>query len=426
MNGVGPTQKTTGGARIGEVRADQKADPASTPKLRAPDVVRQGEVPKQRSRWPSLLKGAVLTATTAALLATALPINEGGALADPAAVEEIHTTETAPAQAPVRGQVTTAPDSSGRAGFWLTPMAGQLGLPVQGELVDRIWLAEVGSPEAEGLRAGQLGELDPSRMQAVKVVETAEGREAYAAFPAGETVLAATQLGLPRDVEGVVRRGAAPGAPDGAEADHLYLQLEEGAAVYLNGERFTDVVHLGAAGDPALAGLEPGARASVGARLQPMETAEGPLASVASVVSLAVSSHEAAPAEAPFFKEGTFYSMDERALPTLTLGGDGEVLVLDALAGRAYRGAVSGGAFEGFEESYPLTTHLSGGPEIELRDGSPTIEGRALERLDAQNAGQPAEKESGWFRDTKTGDVLRLAFGAEDARARVTASFNAP
>lgn len=382
-----------------------------------PDAPRQGGLPQGPGRGrPSLLRGAILTAATAVLIATSLPVHNGGALAEPAAVQP--AVEQVAQARPVRGEIVSAPDASGRDGFWLTPLQGRQVLEVQGQPVQRIWLGAAGSPEATGLQSGLLGDVDLQRASQLKIVATEGGLEAYATFPEGDRVMHATTIGLPREVSGTVRLGAAPNAPGGAQADHLYLHLDEHAAVYLNGQRFTDAVHLGAATDSAVQGLQPGMQADLGARLRAVETEYGPMAQVAAVIDLSTAGHEVGPLDPPFVKEGAFYAADATALPALTLSEDGdrrEVLVVDAAAARAYLGGFTDGAFDGFGADYAVTRHLAGGPEFDLTDGAPAREGRALDRLGA----------SDWFRDAKTGEVFRIEIGKDEV-ARATASFLGP
>jgi len=371
----------------------------------------------------------VLTAATAAMLAVSMPLNEGAAVAQVAPVEA--PAEQVIEARPVRGQVTTGPDATGQASYWLTPLKGRETLEVQGQAVTRVWLGAVGSPQAAGLHDGLLGDVDLSRARSIDLVPTADGLEAHAVFAADAVIMDATTVGLPREVSGTVRLGAAPGAPGGSDADHFYLQLPEDAAVYLDGQRYTEVVHLGAADDPGLRGLQSGLRAELGARLQGGDTEHGPLAQVASVVSLATQGFEGAIVEPPIYKEGTFYSSGEAALPALTLADDGvqrDLLVIDEDAGRAFRGGLTdgGATFKGFVTDYALTRHLAGGPAFEIVDGAPTRDGLVLERVSQAAAGEDAEKAGGWYRDAASGDMFLLTFGADDAQVRATLSFTAP
>ena len=432
MNSLRPTSSSPGSRSI-----DTKVDAAAAgsvgiPKttLQAPDAPRQGGLPDLPGRSAtSLFRGAVLTAATAIMLAVSMPVQNGAALADP--IPMTQPAEVAAEAQPVRGQITTGPDASGVQGYWMVPLRGQQTLEVEGEPVNRIWLGAVGSPETAGLQASLLGDVDLAQAESIKIVATEAGAEAYAVFPAAATVLDAATIGLPRDVSGTVRRGAAPDAPGGAEADHLYLQLEQDAVVYLNGQAFTDVVHLGPEGDVAFAGLQVGAHADLGARLHAVDTEQGPMAQAASVLSLSTQGLEGAPVTPPFLKEGTFYSAQNETLPVITLSNDGwqsDIVVIDAESARAHRGGLTegGATFKGFIEDFALTQHLSGGPQFELKEGTPMHEGRALQRMTPAASDAPVGEQSGWYRDAESGAMFHLTFGANAAQAQATMSFNAP
>lgn len=389
---------------------------ADTPELRAPDTVRQGAVP--RRRWvPNLLRGAVITAAAAAMLVTALPVMRGAAL-PPDVGGVLDEKPVVQVEQPIRG-VIHADLTGGR----IEPLEGRTGFVINGEHVDRVFIHTFDDGGPPGQR---LGEVDLSTATAYTRVETETGADGYAWLAEGVSLADATTTGLPRDVSGVVRRGAAPDAEPGSMADHLYLQLPEDGVVYLNGAAFRDTIHLGPEG--SLPGLVPGAHAELGGRLHTVDTEHGPMAQLAAMAQLATAGMDGAPATPPTFDGTGFVGADGEPRPTITLldqGGEQDVMVIDPEAGRAYRGALTEGAasFKGFYADVPLTTFLAGGPTLELLDGAPAFEGRPLQPLGDPVQDGPTSTD--WYRDADTGAVFQVRSTPEKGPVAL-ARFDAP
>ncbi len=372
-------------------------------RLREPEARRNGGLPAQRSNRWSPFRGQLLAgAAMIAIAATSLPLMTGCSLADtpaePTAVEQVQDSASTAESTTVRGAFVEAPVPGGEeAGIWLAPI-GRGAFTVDGQTFDRIYIGVAGSDATRGLVAGGLGDLT-GRIVTKGDVAVVDGVDAIV-------------RGLPRDFQGTVREGPAPGAEGGAEPDHLYLLLD--TPIWLNGAQ-VESLHLGAKDAPEFAHLGLGDHVSGGGRID--ARADG--AYLASTVTMTAERYGgSAEIVPPTFDGVTFHAAGDPSaqLPVIDLGRDGdrrEVVVVDAELGVAHLGSVAAAAgSEQIDATRDIRVFVQGGPTFDVDRGR-VVDGDGYKLAPKHTwveHGENGDTHHGWYLHESSDTLYQLSF----------------
>ncbi|MEQ9495539.1 MAG: hypothetical protein RIT81_01745 [Deltaproteobacteria bacterium] len=397
-------------APVGAVQIHDDAPPSSTtPALVEPDAPRAGGLPGQQRRAWSPFGGQLLKAGAIAMIAaTALPFMAGCGLADSheaTPVTEVREAIQTAEPVTLRGEVQQgAVPGGGADGLWLVPLRNQDHFVVDGVPFDRIYLGVAGSEATAGLSPGGLGDVTghvSAKLQDGAFVPVVDGIDSVVA-------------GLPRDMQGALRLGAAPGAEGGADATDLYLVLD--APVWLNGQR-VEILHVGAANDAALSGLRPGDQVDVGGRID--TSPDG--ARLASISNLTAHPYAGSEISPPTFDGTQFLAAGEgnTPLPAIDLSsrdGRRHVVVVDAEQGVAHLGSVARAAgSEEFTTSFPVQAFLQGGPTFDVSRGRVVDDAgyKLSPRLTWVEHGESGDTHHGWYLHEASETLYQLSFAID-------------
>ncbi|MEQ8277601.1 MAG: hypothetical protein RMA76_35455 [Deltaproteobacteria bacterium] len=403
-------------ATVAAVQIHDDAPPSSTtPALVEPDAPRSGGLPGQQRRAWSPFGGQLLKAGAIAMIAaTTLPFMAGCGLADShdaSPVTEVREAIQTAEPVTLRGEVQQgAVPGGGADGLWLVPLRNQDHFVIDGVPFDRIYLGVAGSEATAGLSPGGLGDVTghvSAKLQDGAFVPVVDGIDNVVA-------------GLPREVQGQVVRGVAPGAEGGAEATDLYLLID--TAVWLNGARHLldeneepVSIHLGAMSD--LPGLRPGDHAVIEGRLD-----RGPeglrLTSIESLNSEAYAGSQISP---PTFDGTQFLAAGEgnTPLPAIDLSsrdGRRHVVVVDAEQGVAHLGSVGRAAgSEEFTTSFPVQAFLQNGPTFDVSRGRVVDDAgyKLSPRMTWVEHGESGDTHHGWYLHEASETLYQLSFAID-------------
>lgn len=402
MNSVNGTDRASRAGYVAPADADALPN-AQTQRLQEPDVKRQGSLPAQRTnRWNPFRGQLLVGAAMIAIAATTLPLMTGCSLADtpePPAVEQVEQPASATQSTTVQGRFVQAPVPGGgeEAGIWLVPLTNPGHFTIDGQRYDRIYVGVAGTDATRGLEPGGFGDLT-GRVVTKGDVTVLDGVDSIV-------------RGLPRDMQGAVRLGAAPGAEGGADATDLFLVLD--APIWMNGAR-VEVVHLGAADAPAMAGIQVGDQVTLGGRVD--MGAHG--AELASITSLSAEHYGGSVILPPTFDGVTFHAAGrpDAELPAIDLGRDGarrEVVVVDVELGVAHAGTVTSRAgSERLDATYQVQAFLHGGPTFDVDRGR-VVDGdgyKLAPKLTWVEHGENGDTHRGWYLHESSQTLYQLSF----------------